>query len=111
MLTLRVFGHGDRLRPSGRELERVVFPRFLVAAPDRSAGLRPDLLREAGGDQLVRDLLRRAALQRRRKYEAAVLALGCGAQYDELRVGEFDGHGLVARQDATVPAPNRNESV
>ena len=37
MLTLRVFGHGDRLRPSGRELEREVFPtsssRRQIGAP------------------------------------------------------------------------------
>ena len=51
---------------------------------------RLGLFRKARGDQLLRDFLRRAALQRLRGDEAAVLTLGGGAQHDELRVGEFD---------------------
>src|SRR5271166_1365092 len=70
---------------------------FLVAPPDWVFGLRLDLFHETRGDQLLCDPLRRAALQRRRGNEAAVLALGCSAQDDELRIGEFDGHGRTLR--------------
>ena len=48
-------------------------------------------------DQLLRDFLRRASLQRLWGDEATVFAPGGGAKQDKLRVGEFDGHGRTLR--------------
>src|SRR5208337_4468476 len=46
----------------------------------------------------------------RRSYDAVIFALRGGAEHDELRVGEFDGHGLSLRlweHGQSGPSPGR----
>jgi hypothetical protein len=62
--------------------------------------------------QLTRDFLRCGALERWRGDETEVLALSCGAQQNELRLGKFDGHGCtlgVFDWGLANPGPHRRE--
>ena len=97
----------DRFGPRGGELERIGRP--LVPSPDRITGLGLDLLYKAKRDQLTRDFLRCGALERRRGDETEVLAPGCGAQQNKLRIGKFDGHGCTLRvfDGGVGPSPTR----
>jgi hypothetical protein len=100
----------DRFGARGGELERIGRP--LVPSPDRVTGLGLDLFYEASGDQLTRDFLRCGAFERWRGYETEVLALGCGAQQNEMRIGKFDGHGCTLRVfdwGLANPGPHRRE--
>ena len=103
---------------TARQLNRAVtaakerIGRPLVPSPDRITRLGLHLLYKAGGDQLTRDFLRGGALERRRGDEKEVLAQGCGAQQNELRIGKFDGHGCTLRVSIgpwPIQAPHRRE--
>src|SRR5208337_2882523 len=100
----------DRLQSSRGQLQRVSLPGRIVAPPNVRARLGFDLLSQSRGDQLRCDLLGSGALQTRRSNNAAVFALRGGAEHDELRVGEFDGHGLTPRlweHGQSGPSPGR----
>ncbi len=84
--------------------------RRFVAPPNVGALSCFDLLGQSHGDQLRCDLLGCGALQTWRSGDAAVLALCGGAEHQELRVGEFDGHGLTLRVwelGLSDPSPGR----
>ena len=83
----------DRVRPRGGQSQRIGQPGILIAPPDRRSRFRPDLLYEAGADQFASDLLRRGDFEVRRGDKIAIVALRSGAQHQELRLGELDGHG------------------
>src|SRR5208337_2721691 len=100
----------DGLQSRRGQLQRVSLPIRIVAPPNVRARLGFDLLSQSRGDQLRCDLLGCGALQTRRSNNAAVFALRGGAQHDELRVGEFDGHGLTLRlweHGQSGPSPGR----
>src|SRR5271166_3002850 len=78
--------------PAAGQSQRIGQPGLVIAPPDRRSRLRPDLLYEAGADQFASDLLRRGDFQVRRGDKTTIVALRSGAQHDELRVGELDGH-------------------
>src|SRR5277367_730306 len=82
----------------------------MVAPPNVGAPPCSGLLSQSRDDQLRRDLLGCGALQTRRSGDAAIFALRGGAEHEELRVGEFDGHGLTLRlweHGQSGPAPGR----
>src|SRR5229473_8515719 len=60
----------------------------VIASPDRERATGADLLQQAGADQFVDDLSGGLALDVRRQFNSAIIALRSRGKNDELRIGK-----------------------
>ena len=61
---------------------------FVIASPDRERASGADLLQQAGADELIDSLSGGFALDVRRQFNSAIIALRSRGQNDELRIGK-----------------------
>jgi hypothetical protein len=102
----------DRFGARGRELERIGRPDSSSRRQTRSLALALTSFTKPAEISLLAAFCAIGALERWRGDETEALALGCGAQQNELRIGKFDGHGCTLRVfdwglNSPGPSPTR----
>ena len=89
-----LLGSGHRLSFDGDRFKALLGdakrhrPTVVIASPDRQRASCWDLLQQASADELVDDLSSGFALDVRRQFSPAIIALRSRGQNDELRIGK-----------------------